>query len=147
MKSGNETCVITIKDVPVGLTACEDIWFPGPMEQAAKAGARMIINVNASPYHINKTRERVEILQKRVSENPMPIMYVNLLGGQDELVFDGESFVIDAAGKVCNRAPAFEEGVYLAPAQFEGMFISAAHTQQDLEITLEKAESVFRKMK
>ena len=112
--TGNETCVITIKDVPVGLTACEDIWFPGPMEQAAKAGARMIINVNASPYHINKTRERVEILQKRVSENPMPIMYVNLLGGQDELVFDGESFVIDAAGKVCNRAPAFEEGVYLA---------------------------------
>jgi len=112
--TGNETCVFTIKDIPVGLTVCEDIWFPGPVEQAAKAGARMIINVNASPYHINKTRERVEILQQRVSENPMPIMYVNLLGGQDELVFDGESFVVDASGKVCNRAPAFEEGVYLA---------------------------------
>lgn len=112
--TGNETCVFTIKDVPVGLTACEDIWFPGPMAQAVKAGARMIINVNASPYHINKTRERVDILQQRVSENPMPIMYVNLLGGQDELVFDGESFVIDGAGKVCNRAPAFEDGVYLA---------------------------------
>ncbi|MEJ2180675.1 MAG: NAD+ synthase [Gammaproteobacteria bacterium] len=112
--TGNQTCVFKIKDVPVGLTACEDIWYPGPMEQAAKAGARMIINVNASPYHINKTRERVEILQQRVSENPMPIVYVNLLGGQDELVFDGESFVVDAAGKVCNRAPAFEEGVYLA---------------------------------
>ena len=112
--TGNQTCVFKIKDVPIGLTACEDIWYPGPMEQAAKAGARMIINVNASPYHINKTRERVEILQQRVNENPMPIVYVNLLGGQDELVFDGESFVVDAAGKVCNRAPAFEEGVYLA---------------------------------
>ena len=112
--TGSETCVFNLKNVPVGITACEDIWFSGPVEQAAKAGARMIINVNASPYHINKTRERVETLQQRISEYPMPIMYVNLLGGQDELVFDGESFVIDATGKVCNRAPAFEEGVYLA---------------------------------
>ncbi len=112
--SGTDTCVFNIKDVPVGITACEDIWFPGPFERAAQAGAQLIINVNASPYHINKTRDRVEVLQKRVSEYPVPIVYVNLLGGQDELVFDGESFVLDAAGIVCNRAPAFEEGVFVA---------------------------------
>jgi len=112
--SGEETCVVDIKSIPVGLTICEDIWFPGSVAQAARAGARLIINLNASPYHMNKTRERVEVLQQRVKENPMPIVYVNLVGGQDELVFDGESFVIDAAGKVCNRAPAFEEGVYIA---------------------------------
>ena len=112
--SGEETCVVDIKSIPVGLTICEDIWFPGSVAQAARAGARLIINLNASPYHMNKTRERVEVLQQRVKENPLPIVYVNLVGGQDELVFDGESFVIDAAGKVCNRAPAFEEGVYIA---------------------------------
>jgi NAD+ synthase (glutamine-hydrolysing) len=112
--SGQETCVVDIKGIPVGLTICEDIWFPGSVAQAARAGARLIINLNASPYHMNKTRERVEVLQQRIKENPMPIVYVNLVGGQDELVFDGESFVIDAAGKVCNRAPAFEEGVYIA---------------------------------
>ncbi|MCI0507378.1 MAG: NAD+ synthase [Gammaproteobacteria bacterium] len=112
--SGEQTCVVEIKDIPVGLTICEDVWFPGAVARAAKAGARLIINVNASPYHMNKTRERVDVLQKRVQENPLPIVYVNLVGGQDELVFDGESFVMDASGKVCNRAPAFEEGVYLA---------------------------------
>jgi NAD+ synthase (glutamine-hydrolysing) len=112
--SGQETCVVDIKGIPVGLTICEDIWFPGSVAQAARAGARLIINLNASPYHMDKTRERVEVLQQRVKENPLPIVYVNLVGGQDELVFDGESFVIDAAGKVCNRAPAFEEGVYIA---------------------------------
>lgn len=112
--SGKETCVVKIKDIPVGVTICEDIWFPGSVAQAAEAGARLIINLNASPYHMNKTRERVEVLQQRVKENPIPIVYVNLVGGQDELVFDGESFVIDATGKVCNRAPAFEEDVYIA---------------------------------
>jgi NAD+ synthase (glutamine-hydrolysing) len=112
--SGKETCVVKIKGIPVGLTICEDIWFPGSVAQAANEGARLIINLNASPYHMNKTRERIEVLQKRANENPIPIVYVNLVGGQDELVFDGESFVIDASGKVCNRAPAFEEGVYIA---------------------------------
>ncbi len=112
--SGEETCVVDIKGIPVGLTICEDIWFPGSVAQAARAGARLVINLNASPYHMNKTRERVEVLQQRVKENPLPIVYVNLVGGQDELVFDGESFVIDGTGKVCNRAPAFEEGVYIA---------------------------------
>ncbi|WP_455366703.1 NAD+ synthase [Kaarinaea lacus] len=117
--AGKDTCVVEIKGVPVGVTICEDIWFPGSVAQAANAGARLIINLNASPYHMNKTRERVEVLQQRVTENPLPIVYVNLVGGQDELVFDGESFVIDASGKVCNRAPAFEEGVYIAEFNIE----------------------------
>jgi len=112
--TGTDPCVVTIKDVPVGLTICEDIWFSGPVDQAAKAGAQLIVNINASPYHLDKSIDRVDVLKKRISENPLPVIYVNLIGGQDELVFDGESFVIDASGKVCNQAPAFEEGVYIA---------------------------------
>ena len=112
--AGSDTCVVNIKDVPVGLTICEDIWFSKPMEQAAKAGAQLIVNINASPYHLDKTADRIDVLKQRTSENPLPVMYVNLVGGQDELVFDGESFVVDASGKVCNRVPAFEEGVYIA---------------------------------
>ena len=111
---GTDTCVVEIKEVPVGLTICEDIWFPKAVAQASKAGARLIINVNASPYHINKTKDRIDVVQKRVTESSLPVVYVNLVGGQDELVFDGESFVMDATGKVCNRAPAFEVGVYIA---------------------------------
>lgn len=118
--SGTEPCVVKIKNIPVGLTICEDIWFPGPMQQAAQAGAQLIINVNASPYHLNKSKERIAVLTKRVQENPLPVLYVNLVGGQDELVFDGESFVMDAKGKICNRAPVFEEGVYVAEFSIDG---------------------------
>lgn len=110
---GSESCVVDIEDVPVGLTICEDIWFPGPMDQAVKDGAKLIVNVNASPFHLDKSQERLGVLKDRVSKNPVPVMYVNLVGGQDELVFDGESFVIDAKGNLTCRAPAFEEGVVL----------------------------------
>jgi NAD+ synthase (glutamine-hydrolysing) len=112
--AGEESCVVDIQGVPVGLTICEDIWFPEPMEQSVKDGAKLIININASPFHLNKSKDRIDVLKKRVARNPVPVMYVNLIGGQDELVFDGESFVIDAKGNLTNRAPAFEEGVFIA---------------------------------
>lgn len=112
--AGSEPCVVNIKGVPVGLTVCEDIWFAGPIQQVAEAGAELIINVNASPYHLNKSRERQAVVQQRIKENPLPVLYVNLVGGQDELVFDGDSFVMDAAGKVCFRAPAFDEEVFIS---------------------------------
>ena len=111
---GDESCVVDIESVPVGVTICEDIWFPEPMKQSVSDGAKLIVNINASPFHVNKSRERLDVLKKRVTENPVPVMYVNLVGGQDELVFDGESLVIDARGNLTNRAPAFEEGVFLS---------------------------------
>jgi len=112
--AGTQPCVSDINGVPVGLTICEDIWFKEPMSNAAKAGAKLIININASPYHMDKSDERLELLKKRTSENSLPIMYVNLVGGQDELVFDGESLVVDKTGKLCKRVASFEEGVFLA---------------------------------
>lgn len=111
---GEKSCVVEIEGVPVGLTICEDIWFDEPMDQSVKEGAKLIININASPFHLDKSAERQNVMKERVSKNPVPIMYVNLVGGQDELVFDGESFVIDEKGNLTSRAPAFEEGVFIA---------------------------------
>ncbi len=109
---GGEPCVVEIKGVPVGITICEDVWQPGPVAKAAAAGARLLLNLNASPFHIRKGHEREEVLKTRVVESRIPVVYVNQVGGQDELVFDGESFVMDGAGRVVERAPAFREGLF-----------------------------------
>ena len=109
---GSEACVVDIKGVLVALSICEDIWFPGPMRQAREAGAQLVLSLNASPFHLDKQHEREEVLATRVSESGMPVVYVNQVGGQDELVFDGGSCVIDAGGRITQRAPAFVEGLY-----------------------------------
>lgn len=87
---------------------CEDIWEEGPARRAAAAGAELLININASPYHLDKAAEREALVQFRAREQGIPIIYANLVGGQDELVFDGGSFVVDAAGDLTQRAPYFE---------------------------------------
>ncbi|WP_439849199.1 NAD+ synthase [Thioalkalicoccus limnaeus] len=102
-------CVFEHEGQRIGLTICEDIWEEGPARQAAAAGAEMLININASPYHDGKQLERETLLAMRAREHRLPILYVNLVGGQDELVFDGGSFVVDAAGEVCQRAPLFAD--------------------------------------
>ncbi len=109
---GNAPCVVDVQGVPVGVTICEDVWQPGPVRQAADAGARLLININASPYHAGKGRERETVVRRRVEESGVPVVYLNLVGGQDELVFDGESFVMDARGQVTQRAPAFVADLY-----------------------------------
>ncbi|MCK4950968.1 MAG: NAD+ synthase [Gammaproteobacteria bacterium] len=109
---GSNACVVNIKGVPVGLTVCEDIWSPEPVRQAVEAGARLIINLNASPFHLAKENEREEAVRQRIEECGVPVIYVNLVGGQDELVFDGASFVMNGEGKVTRRCPAFEEGLF-----------------------------------
>jgi NAD+ synthase (glutamine-hydrolysing) len=110
---GTDPCVLDIRGTPVGLTICEDVWDRGPVEQAVNAGAKIMFNINASPYHRKKGQERFEVVTRRARNNGVPIVYLNLVGGQDELVFDGDSFVVDARGEMTQRAPAFEEGVHL----------------------------------
>ena len=109
---GSQSCVVDIKGVAVALTICEDIWFAEPMAQAREAGAQLMLSLNASPFHLDKQREREEVLVERALEGAMPIIYVNQVGGQDELVFDGGSCVVSASGQVCQRVPAFNEGLY-----------------------------------
>lgn len=105
---GNGNGILAFRGVRIALTVCEDIWEEGPARRAAAAGAELLININASPYHLDKAAEREALVQFRAREQGIPIIYANLVGGQDELVFDGGSFVVDAAGDLTQRAPYFE---------------------------------------
>jgi NAD+ synthase (glutamine-hydrolysing) len=93
-----------------GVSVCEDIWSPtGPPAQQAAAGAKVLLNINGSPYHVGKGTERAELLANEARRSGVPVVYVNMVGGQDELVFDGDSMVFDGAGDVVYRASQFEE--------------------------------------
>lgn len=122
-KPGFNPCVFDLGGRKVGLTICEDIWLAQPASQARDAGAEFLININASPYHIGKSQDRLRALDCRVVETGLPIVYVNMVGGQDDVVFDGDSMVLRADGSTAFRAPLYEEGVYpvtLENGRFEG---------------------------
>lgn len=108
-KSGNCPTVTSIKDVPMAINICEDFWYAEPMLKAAKAGAKFAISINASPFEVNKPLLREHVMTQRAKEGHMPVIYINMVGAQDELVFDGGSMVIDANGKVCESAGYFKE--------------------------------------
>ncbi len=115
---GNTPLVMDIKGVKCGLVNCEDIWETPPVKESVELGAELIININASPFHYNKAVEREEgIVRKRAIENKVPIVYVNQVGGQDELVFDGGSHIVDAGGKITTRLPIFESCIATARIQ------------------------------
>jgi NAD+ synthase (glutamine-hydrolysing) len=112
-RAGDEATVVEHRGFRIGLLVCEDIWECEAARQARDAGAELLIIINASPFEVHKQQEREHVVRKRVLDVKLPVAYVNMLGGQDELVFDGNSFVMDATGKVVMRAPGFEEGTYL----------------------------------
>jgi NAD+ synthase (glutamine-hydrolysing) len=110
---GTKPTVVELNGIKAGILVCEDVWAPEPAGQARGAGAQVLLVINASPYEVNKQRQReLEVARARVSETGIPLVFVNLIGGQDELVFDGNSFAMDAHGQVGVRAPAFAEGMY-----------------------------------
>lgn len=108
---GHTPCVVDIGGIPMGITICEDIWDPHPASRAAAAGAQVLINLNASPFHQGKRLERQSLIADRARENKMAIVYVNQVGAQDELVFDGGSFAVNASGDVAAAAPEFLESI------------------------------------
>src|SRR6202047_2609222 len=112
-QAGTQPTVAVCRGFKVGLLVCEDIWVAEPAQLARAAGGRLLAVLNASPYEIHKQREREEAGRARGPDVGLPLAYVNLVGGQDELVFDGNSFVMDAQGEVLMRAPPFEEGTYI----------------------------------
>ncbi|MGV6818550.1 MAG: NAD+ synthase [Thiotrichales bacterium] len=130
-KRGRKTCIFDCKGVNVAVTICEDIWREGPAREAKLAGAELVVNLNASPYHRAKQDERVENLRFRVEESGLPIVYVNAVGGQDELVFDGQSMVINASGKQACQGAAFVED--LAVANFPSLKPCALDPVAELE--------------
>ncbi len=107
--------IFEINGVNVGVTICEDLWLPnGVIDELATNGAQIVLNLNASPYELGKIQTRLKVLQQRIQEAKIPIVYVNQVGGQDELIFDGGSMVIAADGNVLSNAPQFEETVIIA---------------------------------
>jgi NAD+ synthase (glutamine-hydrolysing) len=108
---GHLPCVVELNGVRVGLNICEDIWFPGSAELARAAGAEVLVVPNGSPYHMGKQGVRYDVVGERVTEARIPLIYANLVGGQDELVFDGASFAMDRTGQVTHQFPAFEEAL------------------------------------
>ncbi len=108
---GREPCLVELKGVRVGLAICADIWEYGAAESAAFAGAELLLTLNASPFHMNKQARRYEVLRDRVKATGRPMIYANLVGGQDELVFDGASFALDGQGRLTHQLPAFVEAL------------------------------------
>ena len=109
---GQDACVVDVAGIKVGITICEDIWHKEPADSAARSGAELLVNLNASPFHRGKHKERWQVLSDRATEQNIPMIYINQVGGQDELVFDGGSFAVNADGELAMVAPDFEEGSY-----------------------------------
>ncbi len=141
-KTGSQPTVVDFRGFRVGILVCEDIWEPEPAQLAKSAGAEMFVVLNASPFEIHKQRNREDIVRRCVRDLGLPVVYVNMLGGQDELVFDGNSFVMDAAGKVVMRAPPFEEGLY--EVEFERVDGVVRPVPAAIAPELGDAESVYR---
>lgn len=117
-KAGDEALVFAHQGVQIGVLICADAWEPNPALLAKAAGAELLVTLNASPFHMEKQSTRLEILRRRVVETKLPIIYANMVGGQDELVFDGGSFVLNAEGNLTHQLPAFES--VLAVIEFSG---------------------------
>ncbi|MDO8283832.1 MAG: NAD+ synthase [Rhodoferax sp.] len=115
---GNGVCVFDAGEagqrIRVGLLICEDAWFEQPARLAQEAGAQMLAVINASPFHVGKGYEREEMMRQRVQQTGLPLVYAHLVGGQDEVVFEGHSFALNADGSVAGRAPSFKENSFLA---------------------------------
>jgi NAD+ synthase (glutamine-hydrolysing) len=117
---GEGATVVELGGHALGLLICEDVWLPAPCRAPAKAGAQAILVINGSPFHMAQQAVREQVLAERAKENSLPLLYLNMVGGQDELVFDGGSVVVDAAGEVRFRAPAFAEGLYVVELDRRG---------------------------
>jgi NAD+ synthase (glutamine-hydrolysing) len=139
-QAGAGICLVDLDGIPAAISICEDLWTPEHAQVSAAAGARLLININASPYHYGKESERDALLKQRVRDTGLAVIYVNLVGGQDELVFDGGSMAIDSSGNIEFRAPQFEQGLYLLEVNdVAGKLIFTAEDNSRPPLTTEAA--------
>lgn len=126
--AGTGEPLFRIRGVTVGVTVCEDIWYPdGPAAAQARAGAELLVNISASPFFVGKQGARERMLATRAADSGAIVAYVNLVGGQDELIFDGSSTIFDEEGELLGRARAFEEDLLIAELDVEGVFRARLH--------------------
>ena len=136
---GNDACVFDVDGTKVGLIICEDAWHSAPAAQAKHAGAELLIIPNASPYHLEKQSLRTDILRSRVLETGLPLVYVNAVGGQDELVFDGASFAFNQSADLAVVLPQFEEAFQLVRFIDQDIEVGEIVAQQPIEAQVYKA--------
>jgi NAD+ synthase (glutamine-hydrolysing) len=145
-QAGCEAPVFCWGEATFGVNVCEDIWYPGgpTKAQAFLGGAQLIVNISASPYHVEKGRFRERMLATRATDNTAIVAFCNLVGGQDELVFDGQSLIFDAQGALLARGRAFEEDLVLADLDLEAVFNRRLHDPRRRKQTLVAEGSVPR---
>ncbi len=158
-KGNNPGNVFWYEDIGIGISICEDIWIEdGPSSQQVENGASLIININASPYDQNKTDLRRELVVKQAKKLGVPIIYLNMVGGQDELVFDGGSFVVDGKGEIIYQAQQFEEELFYIDLDLEvkeqpkGSILEIRQKASELDLPqsaqlLSKNESLYSALK
>jgi NAD+ synthase (glutamine-hydrolysing) len=116
---GDQTCVFEVQGVPIGLLICEDAWFDQPAQDTRDAGAQLLVVMNASPFHQGKSGEREDAMRQRVSATGLPMVYAHMVGGQDEVVFEGRSFAFQADGQLAGRAMSFAEDAFDVLAEYK----------------------------
>ena len=142
---GHKVPLTTLRGVTFAVNICEDIWFPdGPTRLQAAAGAEVIVNINASPFHIGKSHAREQMLATRARESSVILTYTNTVGGQDELVFDGNSVILDQTGEVIARGKAFDEDLILADLNIDAVARNRMAHGRKKRITVAMAAAVER---
>ncbi|MBI1912027.1 MAG: NAD+ synthase [Deltaproteobacteria bacterium] len=136
-QAGETALNFTLNDIKIGVEICEDIWYPeGPARTQALAGAEVIVNINASPYHMGKACIREEMLMTRARDNAVIIAYNNTVGGQDELVFDGQGMIVGNDGNIIARGKAFEEELIAADIDVDAIAMARLHDPRRREVKL-----------
>jgi NAD+ synthase (glutamine-hydrolysing) len=144
-QSGTESPIFAVGDVTMAANICEDIWYPtGPTTRQALAGAELIVTINASPYHAGKAQFREKMLATRASDDLVCLAFVNTVGGQDELVFDGHSFVFNEKGECIARGRAFEEDLVIADIDLDQVFRARLHDSRRRKEKLQADASARR---
>jgi NAD+ synthetase len=139
-EAGTAACVVTLGGVPCGINICADIWEAGAAELAQAAGAELLLVLNASPCHLEKQQERAQVLGERVAATGMAAIYCNLVGGQDELVFDGASFALDAQGTCRMRLPAFAAA--LGIVDYDQGYLQSEQMAEELSVEAEAYQAL-----
>ncbi|PZC49657.1 MAG: NAD+ synthase (glutamine-hydrolysing) [Chloroflexi bacterium] len=142
-RAGREAPVFQIAGVPVGVSICEDIWYSsGPVQAQALAGAEVVVNLNGSPFHAGKIDQREKMLATRAADNAVIVCYVNMVGGQDSLIFDGGSMIHDPRGERVAAAPMFEEALLIADLDVEAVGQVRLHDPRLRRLAPEKPEYI-----
>lgn len=146
-QAGTRCPIYQIGDAWIGVNICEDIWYPeGPSMVQSLAGADVILNINASPYRIGKGKFRENMLSTRATDNMVIVAYLNIVGGQDELVFDGHSFILDQDGTIIARGKQFEEDLIVVDLDLEGVMMRRLHAPRRRQEVIKLGKGAFERI-